>query len=368
MSSSVILVNCFFVSLAILVCISLFKNLNLITCSKGMPFFIIVALIGLRALTPWEFAFTKTLKSEKILTITKSIERADFSGSYTWGRLFLIIWIVGSLGLAIITIVKTYKLHKMISLVPDAENFRIARVLHERYDGDLKQRPRVIQLEGSINPFIIMGWKNPTIVLPKSLSDEEIYFVMIHELEHFIHYHLRMKVFIDLLFIIYWWNPVIWLLRSESTQALELQADTYVLNNLDHQEILMYAKTMIKLASMEAIQKNPACCLSFSSKKQNVKTRILKVLSYNVDGSSKTTDKFSICGYVLAIILLLAPLFYTFEAAYSCQEVEGGSFAIDKKTDYFLLNQEGQYDLMVQGRYKITFEQIPHDLEELPIK
>lgn len=77
----------------------------------------------------------------------------------------------------------------------------------------VQKQLRIIQIDITASPFI-MGFHFPIIVLPNILSKEEAKFVLMHELEHLIHNHILIKSIIDLIAVIYWWNPIIWLLRT----------------------------------------------------------------------------------------------------------------------------------------------------------
>ena len=61
---------------------------------------------------------------------------------------------------------------------------------------------------------IIAGYIRPIIYLPDiEFSDSELYYALLHECMHYLHKDLWVKLLIEIICAIYWWNPLIYLLK-----------------------------------------------------------------------------------------------------------------------------------------------------------
>lgn len=78
------------------------------------------------------------------------------------------------------------------------------------------------KLNGEITPFSFFG----TIYLNPDLhSEEETNQILTHELTHVLQWHSLDVVLAELLCVLFWMNPFVWLLRKEIRQNLEYLAD-----------------------------------------------------------------------------------------------------------------------------------------------
>ena len=59
----------------------------------------------------------------------------------------------------------------------------------------------------------------------KKYSDQELYCALLHELFHFYHRDAWIKLLVQLLCSLLWWNPLMYLFQRDVTQTLELHCD-----------------------------------------------------------------------------------------------------------------------------------------------
>lgn len=86
----------------------------------------------------------------------------------------------------------------------------------------------VRKLNGEITPFSFFG----TIYLNPDLhSEEETSQILTHELTHVLQWHSLDVVLAELLCVLFWMNPFVWLLRKEIRQNLEYLADDRVVSS-----------------------------------------------------------------------------------------------------------------------------------------
>ncbi|TVR38769.1 MAG: M56 family peptidase [Bacteroidia bacterium] len=122
----------------------------------------------------------------------------------------------------------------------------------------------VLPVSGDISPCSFFSF----VFVPESLLDKPVLnTILVHERAHIIKGHSVDLIFIELLTIVFWFHPVLWLLRKELKTLQEYEADRYVLNqNVDKQS---YQKLLldISLSGMRIPITNP---LNYSSLKKRI--------------------------------------------------------------------------------------------------
>lgn len=367
MSSSLILTNCLFCGSAALLLFPVLRLPNVLTYKKGIPIFLIVIFVIGKMLIPYEFPFTHTLASKNILPIIKEIENLQLLKNIKVGNILFYIWLIIAILLLMYIVLKHYKLIRTLSMVPEIKNKEVIQIISEIcMQKQIKDRPKVIQLDIGTGPFIA-GLQNPIIVLPFNLSESEIRFILIHELEHFKNRHILIKSYMEILTAIYWWNPIVWLLRKEIIRALEIHADTNVIRTLSNKASLSYLETLINISKKMQKNKSTDLALSFALKNSMVEYRIRTALKYDCFKKERKTSAVDFFPLILSICILFVSFVFTFESYdVSPLKVEG-TFTIDPKTDYFILREDKLYDLYINGEHVITMPNIPEDLLQLPI-
>lgn len=368
MSSSLIFTNCLFCGFASLLILPLLRNPNIIAYKRRLPIWGAVVLVSLKLLIPYEFSFTHTLASKKILPAIRSIEKHGIYKNITIGNIFLFIWILIATILITVVIFKYLKLMHILSIIPETQNIELLQITSQLCERkNIKNKPKIIHLNLNTSPFIV-GLRNPVIVLPiYELTKDEIIFILSHELEHHKHRHLLLKQFLEIITAIYWWNPFIWLMRKEIIRALEMQTDTYVMQGLNSQNSrLTYLESLLQLSKNNLKKQDYNPSLSFSLKSCMVEYRVKKALKYNCLFRKKV-PLYYLCLFATSGVLLLSSCLYTFESYKLNPEDVAGTFAINSKKDYLKLREDGSYDFYVDGKYTMTIPSIPEDLRNITI-
>ncbi len=367
MSFSLILTNSLFCLLSAILLLPLMRNPNILTYKKGPPILATVSLIFLKLVIPYEFPFTSTLASKNVLPTIKVVEKLSVFGDVTIGKLLIYIWILVSVLLLIYTLLGHKKLMEILRLVPKTDNIETKQMLSEIcYQNQIKNMPKVIQLDINTGPFIA-GFYKPIIVLPTGLTNIEIKFILLHELQHLKYKHLFIKSFIEIVTIVYWWNPIIWILRKELNSALEMQADTNVIKGLQEKFRPTYLESLIRVSKKTGRNKTPDLSLSFSLKNSMIEQRIGTALKFECYRKKKKVSALYIWPLILSSFLLLFSFIYTFEAYTISPQNAENTFSINIKTDYFISHENGDYDLYINGEFVLTIPNIPEDLSVLPV-
>lgn len=91
---------------------------------------------------------------------------------------------------------------------------------------------------------------HPRILLPKGMafSEAQLRYIFRHELAHARHHDVLIKLLVNLLAAVYWWNPLTRLLRRQLDVALEIHVDGRVVSGGDKDTKSGYVATLMEVA------------------------------------------------------------------------------------------------------------------------
>lgn len=99
---------------------------------------------------------------------------------------------------------------------------------------------------------VIVGFIRPRIYLPiRLLSDfkeSDLRYMLLHELQHYRHKDALLNNLMNLAAVIYWFNPLVWLVIKEVRTDREIACDTAVLEMLDEADYMDYGNTLLNFA------------------------------------------------------------------------------------------------------------------------
>ncbi|MDO4729397.1 MAG: M56 family metallopeptidase [Bacteroidota bacterium] len=366
MSLSLVITNFFFCSLAILFMLPAFRQVKILTYKKGLPLFIGLMIIIFKVLLPIEFHFTQTIASGKILPIIHLISKFNIYGISLVNALMM-LWAFSSF----LLLIRLYNNHKssvsIFSAIKMTKNENTLTILYKKcIEKGIKKTPKVIQFDIKSSPFII-GYFNPTIVLPEGLNKEELNYALSHELEHYKNHHLEIKLILEVLTTIFWWYPIIWILKKRILHSLELQVDSYLTSDFNEKEKINYAEIILDIAKRRCVMPKSALAFSFVNNSiDDMQNRISEIVDAGNITINKRISKLSILTMILSIIFFVYPLFYTYEAYYYNPENTEGTFIVNNN-DTYLIQNNNSFDIYINGKYSLTVKEIPQKFSHFPI-
>ena len=144
------------------------------------------------------------------------------------------------------------------------------------------QKDRLPKIYSSpiIKSPIAIGLFNPIVIIPeklfKTISENELKSILLHELSHIYHYDQVTGVIKRLVIALYWWNPLVYLISSYHGQAREEISDNYVLCEL-HPAV--YIKCLMNLAEKACLINNLPTASGMAGSHFNLKKRAEQILS-----------------------------------------------------------------------------------------
>lgn len=93
----------------------------------------------------------------------------------------------------------------------------------------IKSNIRILRYEDAESPMVI-GFLKPMLVLPNcDYSEEELFFVLKHELIHIKRHDIYFKLLFVIANALHWFNPLIYIMQKEAVVDMELSCDERVI-------------------------------------------------------------------------------------------------------------------------------------------
>ena len=159
------------------------------------------------------------------------------------------VWMTG--GLIFISVHVISYVHYKRQVTKKGKIVRDACILRQmserKRELHIRRKIGVTEYAGAGSPMII-GFLKPVLVLPQErYSEEELFFILKHELIHF----KRGDIWAKLLFVtanaVHWLNPVIWMMRKEAAIDMELSCDERVTKGAGYALRKAYTETLLAM-------------------------------------------------------------------------------------------------------------------------
>ncbi len=305
----------------------------------------------LRFILPFEVPFTKTIILPEFVSMVIVCIRHPFwtlkGIEISVWFLFECIWICGSVVAAVYIFRRNFLFNRYVCRygvdVTEKEPYNF--LLNEVCDSH-KSNPRVILVPGLDTPRQ-NGFLHPTILIPEGLTldDTQLYYTLCHELSHFRHGHYLIKLGMNILLAVYWWNPLCHILNRQMDILLEMSVDESLVCH-DPNARTSYLNTLIyignSVADLQKSSKHPEYLLS-SRAVSGIKDLTTRVhLIYRDNPISKPI--------FLTLLALVTSLFvcsycFIFEAHYLLKEAELQTPEIFATDMYAIMLEDRTYEI-----------------------
>lgn len=330
--------------------------------------FAIIAVIMLRMMVPVNFPFTRTIYSSKLLIGLGNIVYANVYGDrqVLVSDLLLWAWISVAVILLIRYFYKRVKVRRILEqyVIKDTDT----KEYYESFLNDTKIRSIKIAVIPGERQSAIFGVIRPIMILPDAVLEEKTVAHMIrHEMKHYANYDLWLKFFVDLLVVIHWWNPVVYVMRKELSLAFELSNDYMVTRDMPELEKLEYAQTLVQAAKLMSNQQ--AYDLNLTGG-ECLETRIQMLLEEKKTEGMRSRLLAAVNLLFVLLLLIISLVFvpevsYKESMPYDSEEFDG-SFEITPENAYYLKTENG-YELYADDVYRWTEKEIAEEFREMRI-
>ncbi|MBR3018772.1 MAG: M56 family metallopeptidase [Clostridia bacterium] len=303
------------------------------------------ALAIVRLVLPFEFPNTPVLPSVHLMTSLLNAARTTvvslFSFEFTIIDLILILWGAGSL----ISLCRLFHRHRVLRrqfrTLPQIDITALG--IDDELLQDQLRSATCLVLPGLTTPAVY-GFIRPVILIPEDRSNPITAPILLHELTHFRQGDMWIKLILDLIVCLFWWNPLAYFLRISAQHALELKCDADVRACMDESQQIQYYQSLLEYYKQSPGKQHYRLALHVigvagARKDWRIKQRFgLGLLPKNTNSKNRLNI---LCGFLLLFLLVAS---YSFIIQPAGPPPESGITAIDIESSYLLEKQDGTYD------------------------
>ena len=275
-----------------------------------------------------ELPFAAVICAPSLMNPLHDVNEANLpmmEGTFLVSDLLLLVWAVGSILLFAQFLIRYHRGKRDIDRLPKQENQVLQEILDELQRRNKRRIPiQVLCCSGLSTPCGI-GLLRRQILLPsQEYTEEELFHILRHELQHFQTHDLLVKWMIRVFQCLFWWNPLVYLLGKDMDQVLEIKCDLSVVKNYSRQETLAYMRT-IKSQLEQAIHTEKIVPVASASlvgnfAMSNVEERFLYLAESLKPNQRKELPKPAFA--VLFAALIMASYSFVLQSSYEAPELD----------------------------------------------
>ena len=195
------------------------------------------------------------------------------------------------------------------------------------------------------------GVLHKRILLPAcNYSSDEIRCILLHEASHIKNRDPLLQLLTNILCAVYWWNPLVYLLRTDMWHAFELRCDRDVIKSIGYDQITIYLKTLVSVlenTDNNDLQNQVTGVLGLNRDLKLIKERVLfsEKLYLHKHYISDAIVVF------IAIFLMICSYSVIFQSAFSISNIDE---EILPQESYIIQKTNGNYEIEMPDGNIIT--------------
>lgn len=364
-------------NLFVLILSLLRRSLGVLLNYQLSPLIFAIVLSLVRLFVPFEPSFSVVVRSKYFLPSVLQALRTKYVvvGTVNIPLKIAIILTVVSLS-ALFMLIYMVSLHmkwKRMKRYAPTQNHRLNRIFERVKREYPSSRECKLLVLKSVSCPCTYDYKFAAIVLPEwiyELTDRQISQVLRHEWQHFLHHDCTTKVFMEGLCYLLWWNPLIFLLKYDLNQTLELKRDKVVIAKMTEKQKKAYLNSLVIIGrkalehsgkhpkrKRETLASIPFLGLSVLGQKVTL-SRLKQRVDFIKDSPKKAKN---IIGFVcITCLVLLFSISFCFtvqpfiappETDIPSDSASYGPLEVTSETAFLVDNQDGTYSLFVNEEY-----------------
>ncbi len=338
-------------SLLILVFYLLRTRFNLLELYSVSGVMVLYFFCILRTILPFELPYTRVVQGGELYN--NFYEWINFSFvdigkcAITIKHIFCVIWIVGSAYLLIKNVRQHIYVYHLLEACPEEKEEIVVKVKQEILSTYLNVDVKIVRFSDINTPYCA-GMRKRYILLPmKSYTEKQLYYILMHECTHIKNQDVIIKNLIHVFCMLYWWNPIVYLLKKDFFQSIEIRCDGMVVAGISRKEKGEYLKTILDefkhVVDMERYSD------MFIPLGDNTEENVLERFQLVENGKNKSVFRGKILAWVFGILLLLISYSVViqtrFDAPENDIEVEDMN-QLDNRDSYIIKHKDGTYELV----------------------
>jgi len=226
--------------------------------------------------------------------------------SLSWWQVAFSAWLVGAV------VFLSFHLSKHVGFVKRVKRWRVA-ITDEKLIALLHSLQAEMKIAGhiglavceGIGSPVMLGFRKPQILLSTAeLPQDELRFILQHELVHYKRGDLFYKCFVLMATAMHWFNPVIYLMARVINAQCELSCDAEIVQNTDGDTRQQYSEAIIGVVRYQS-KSSTAFSTNFYGGKKGMKNRITSIMTTS---KKRVTVGSAAVAFVLVAMLTVGTL------------------------------------------------------------
>ncbi|MCI8976712.1 MAG: hypothetical protein HFI99_06700 [Lachnospiraceae bacterium] len=214
------------------------------------------------------------------MTTPISIETEKNAADITILDILAAIWFTGGLIFVLVHLLSYWHYRKGLMKTgrPPEDERLMYQLKRLQKEAGIKRKVSAIECGEAPGPMTTGFFTSLMIFPQEKYSDEELYFILKHELFHLKRRDVWFKLLMVTANAVHWFNPVIWLMQREAALDMELSCDEWVVRGKGKDARKAYTEVLIS-ALHKKCSRNIPFSTQFYEGKQIMKKRFKNILS-----------------------------------------------------------------------------------------
>jgi len=269
-------------------------------------------------------------------------------------HIFVVAWGVVMAVLLTRYLIQYHRVVSYFSEMEKTEDTELNNILDEICTDKEKRNIKIVQT-AAVEVPCCMGIFEKRILIPdKKYSREELHYIILHEYIHLDNKDILTIELINILCIVFWWNPFVYILKGDMYQSIEIRCDQTVTKKLKSAERGNYLAVILKeyKASVQGKEfRKPAGAMPLFEDHSDHLIERFRLVAEGKQSSSCIkrilVPVIAVALLVLSYSLILQPRYEVPESAYSR---ENKFFEDINQDSAYLYESEGKYYLYSGGK------------------
>lgn len=338
------------------------RNRSLVVCFGVWPLVCVIVCALLRCFFPLEMlSFTRVVMGIDLINSVDYFLTSPVGGLTVMPIQILgILWGLGTL-FFLVRFLRTYGRFRQLlsSFLPveeDDKPFAEAQEAASR----LHIPKFTIYVTNVVQSPAVTGFFHPIVLFPAyPYSSEDFSNALEHEFTHWKNHDIWVKLLVELLRDAFWWNPLVYLLKHDLNQTLELKCDLAITSKSALEDRVSYLRTMEKTICFADKKDVPdfsmfAVAELAHNREKNLLQRADAILNYE-HKPKRATLAMAVTSIIMAALMVFSYSF-VIQPCYEAprEEIEelvgdGHYTGLSKDNCYLAENEDGTFSMIHNG-------------------
>lgn len=279
-------------------------------------------------------------------------------------HLLLSIWIIVSIILLIHLVLNYFRLNRDIANLSCTKDGKLDEILREIGKKEKKLlKVEVVKSQGVDTPLGVGIIRKKILIPDREYNSRDLFYILRHEYIHHKNRDLFVQFLVNILCVIYWWNPFVYLLRRDIEHSFEMRCDQMVVQGMNDGEIADYLETLLKVFWLKKKcykgEKHVTGALGIiRNNRDDIRSRFQTLLRESAF-DYKTYGK-QVAVTVMVMILILSYSFIIQPEILPSDADMGigpGTYEIETSGSYIMHHTDGSYELITSEGVNVILEE-----------